>query len=154
MNKYIVYDSSGCRETIEADTAGLAAGIYVESGDWEASTSTWWCNVTVVGPMKEGETEAATEEDGRYRRVRVAVEPDEPACSADEHDWQRPVALVGGIESNPGVWGHGGGVTIQEVCMTCGCGKKTDTWAQDMEDGVQGLTSVTFLVGQFDVEQS
>lgn len=73
-----------------------------------------------------------------------AVEPDEPECSEDEHDWRSPHDVVGGVEENPGVHGHGGGVVIHEVCRHCGCHKITDTWAQRMDTGEQGLTSVTY----------
>jgi hypothetical protein len=59
--------------------------------------------------------------------------------------------LVGGIEENPGVWGHGGGVVINEACVRCGCGRTTDTWAQDPSTGRQGLESVAYEEGAYDV---
>lgn len=75
----------------------------------------------------------------------VAIEPEEPACShADGHDWRSPHGLVGGCESNPGVWGHGGSVVAHEVCVRCALARITDGWAQDPETGVQGLTSVRY----------
>ena len=43
------------------------------------------------------------------------------------------------------VWGSGGGVRIEEVCMRCGCSKTTDTWAQDPSDGEQGLDSTSYV---------
>lgn len=89
---------------------------------------------------------ATDEEDS----VTVTIEPDEPACvDGEAHDWQAPHALVGGIKENPGVWGHGGGVKIREVCLRCGCGKLTDTWAQNPSTGEQGLTSVKYTAGQY-----
>ena len=75
----------------------------------------------------------------------VAVEPDEPACSsADGHDWESPHRLVGGLRENPGVHGHGGGVTSTEVCVRCGLVRTTDSWAQCGECGEQGLDSVSY----------
>lgn len=76
---------------------------------------------------------------------KISVDPDEPECDdSTEHDWCSPHEIVGGIEENPGVWCHGGGIVAHEVCMRCGCGRTTDTWAQDMSDGTQGLTSVSY----------
>lgn len=86
---------------------------------------------------------------------KVAIEPAEPACSHGEgHDWQSPVEIVGGIDENPGVRGSGGGVIIDECCMHCGCQRQTDTWAQDRTDGEQGLTSVTYRVGHYDLPEA
>jgi hypothetical protein len=83
-------------------------------------------------------------------RHTVEVEPAEPECEDGQaHDWQAPHEIVGGIEENPGVWGHGGGVYINQVCMHCGCGKTIDTWAQNRETGEQGLTSVSYEEGKY-----
>ena len=82
--------------------------------------------------------------------VTVAIDPPEPDClKGGEHRWRSPHDLVGGIESNPGVWGSGGGVLIIECCMRCGCARTTDTWAQDPETGEQGLTSVRYEPGRW-----
>lgn len=80
----------------------------------------------------------------------MAIDPDEPECMNDmEHEWESPHWLVGGVESNPGVWSSGGGVRYEEACLHCGAGRSTDTWAQDPETGEQGLTSVTYTPGQY-----
>ncbi len=83
--------------------------------------------------------------------AKVTCEPDEPDCGGGEHDWFSPVSLVGGLKENPGVHGHGGGVIITEACKRCGCKKVTDTWAQDRSTGEQGLTSVEYEEGVYDV---
>lgn len=81
--------------------------------------------------------------------ITVALDPEEPDCvDGDDHDWQRPLEIVGGIAENPGVWGHGGGVLIHDVCMRCGCGRHRDTWAQDPTDGTQGLQSLRYEIGE------
>lgn len=77
-------------------------------------------------------------------RITVALDPEEPDCSDDEHDWQSPYGLLGGIKENPGVWGNGGGVVIRQVCARCGRYRITDTWAQNPVSGVQGLESVAY----------
>lgn len=68
--------------------------------------------------------------DGENQEI-ITIDPDEPDCTDDDgHDWQSPEWL-GGCSENPGIWGNGGGVIIETVCMICGCKKTTDTWAQD-----------------------
>lgn len=91
------------------------------------------------------------EEEEDVETVRVAIDPEEPECApyGEEHDWQSPHEILGGCESSPGVWGHGGGVWIHEVCMRCGCLRVIDTWAQDMETGQQGLHSVRYEEGRY-----
>ena len=124
--------------TITADNMRAAAQEYVDGGDWGEITSTAWVTVRVM------------DEDGDSERIKITIDPEEPACvGGHDHDWQSPHAIVGGIESNPGVRGHGGGVKITEVCMRCGCGKHTDTWAQDPEDGQQGLHAVSYEPDEF-----
>lgn len=62
----------------------------------------------------------------------------EPVCrkGADgAHDWRAPHALVGGIKDNPGVYGHGGGVIIREVCGHCGLYRVLNTWDSHPENG-------------------
>lgn len=130
---FTCWDDSGCEVQIEAPDAETAAREYVDGGDWYESDGTWWCSVWTEG------------ENGQTEKVKVAVEPAEPKCEGDEHDWQSPHEIVGGIAENPGVFGHGGGVTIHEVCSVCGCGRILDTWAQDPTDGEQGLRSVRYL---------
>ena len=78
--------------------------------------------------------------------ITVAIYPDIPECidEREEHDWQQPYSIVGGCDSNPGIWGNAGGIISEEVCMKCGCKKTTDTWAQNPENGEQGLTSIEY----------
>lgn len=139
MKKYICDDGNSEIE-IEADSAQEAAQEYVDGGSWGEVTETIWISVYVV---RLGEDEG--------ERIKVTINPDEPGCSKGEHDWQAPHDIVGGIEENPGVWGHGGGVVIHEVCLHCGCGSVTDTWAQDSSDGEQGLESVCYEPGKYEL---
>lgn len=127
-------DDGNCEVLIDAETAEEAAQEYVDGGDWGYATKTFWVTVHVV---KDGE------EDGESHKVEV--EPSVPKCSARQgHQWETPHEVVGGLRENPGVFGHGGGVTMTEVCAHCGCRKVTDTWAQDPVDGQQGLRSVSY----------
>ena len=125
---------------IEADSAQEAAQEYVDGADWGESDKTRWVNVYVKEIKRRADQE----------RITIRLDPPEPECSGgNEHDWQSPLSLVGGIKENPGVQGHGGGVVIAEVCMRCGCARTTDTWAQDPETGEQGLRSVSYEAGKY-----
>lgn len=88
---------------------------------------------------------------GESDTISVSIDQPEPDCPSDEgqHDWQSPIEVVGGIAENPGCWGHGGGAIVTEVCVRCGCSRKTDTWAQRSDTGEQGLTEVTYEEGKF-----
>jgi hypothetical protein len=75
-------------------------------------------------------------------RITITLDAEEPECKdGEDHDWRSPYSVLGGIKENPGVWGHGGGVAIKEVCAHCGKYKITDTWAQRSDTGEQGLRS-------------
>lgn len=131
---------------IEAETAKEAAELYAEEGDWPDG-HTFWVNVYVQ--PSTGDEEADFDQ---RQFFKIPVHPEEPECSEDDHDWQSPYSLLGGLESNPGVWGHGGGVKYTEVCMNCGCGRHVDTWAQDPQDGQQGLYSIEYVPREFEDE--
>lgn len=81
----------------------------------------------------------------------VSVHPSEPPCKGAQHNWKAPYEIVGGVRENPGVFGSGGGVLITEVCVNCGCGRRTDTWAQNPSNGEQGLTSISYVEDEFEV---
>jgi hypothetical protein len=147
MTTYILRED-GVDETIEAtdlDAARKAADRWARSCDWDTEGGTVWVDTHIYSVDEDGDADECLD------TVTTAIEQPEPKCSAGEHDWQAPLAIVGGIAENPGVWGHGGGVKITEVCMHCGCGcgKLTDTWAQRMDTGEQGLTEVTYTPGQY-----
>lgn len=60
-----------------------------------------------------------------WKTIEVGEDPPEPECSeADEHDWERPYEIVGGLKENPGVWSAGGTtMTFHSVCAHCGLHK-------------------------------
>jgi hypothetical protein len=87
--------------------------------------------------------------------VDVALHPSAPPCEpGHEHSWYSPHEILGGLRENPGVWGHGGGVIIHEICRHCGMRMTTDTWAQHPQTGEQGLTRVTYEPGWLAREMS
>jgi len=141
-NTYTLCDLSDTKEEIKAssDTDALCqARVWARAGEYnlEPGDSTIWVSVSV----HDGE--------GNFiDRVTVSIDPPEPICDRESrrrpHDWQSPHSIVGGLEENPGVHGHGGGVWITEICMSCGTERVRDTWAQDPNSGVQGLESVRY----------
>lgn len=140
MTTYIYYEETGYAQKLEADSMAEAVSLaedLLSGADWGELTTTAWPEATVIATDAEGE-----EIERRY--VTVTIEPPEPRCVDDDgHDWRAPYEWVGGIAENPGVWGHGGGLVYHEACVRCGCGRVTDTWAQD-GSGRQGLTSTRF----------
>jgi hypothetical protein len=125
-------------EAENADEALEEARSNVDRANYNEANGTIWIDVSVRCELT-GEEKSAT----------VALHEDEPECEAAEHDWQSPHEIVGGIEDNPGVWAQGGGVIITECCMRCGCARITDTWAQRMDTGEQGLRSVSYEPGKY-----
>lgn len=147
--KWRAADESGCDITVEAGSGKEAAQEYIDGGEWGEITETTWITVRAWRQAIDSDGDVVRIEEDTHK---ITIEPTEPECEKDhEHDWRSPLSIVGGIKENPGVWGHGGGVTIQECCVRCGCGKLTDTWAQDPSDGEQGLTSVSYQPGKYSV---
>ena len=66
----------------------------------------------------------------------MTVDPDEPECDSEYrvHVW----------EDTCNVRSHGGGVITKEVCSDCGLIRITDTWAQNPDNDMQGLTSISY----------
>lgn len=129
------------------DSGEKAAKEYVRTGDWGDRSETTWIHVSAwrMGVNAAGEIVQVDRESHT-----ITLDAEEPPCIDDrEHNWQAPHDIVGGLEENPGVYGHGGGVTITTVCMRCGCQRVVDTWAQDREDGTQGLESVSYEPGRY-----
>ena len=129
-----------------AASASDAAREYCDSADWgDSPNETTWLDILTWRAA------VTVDDDGAVVRLRLdeeehrfTIEPEEPECErADGHEWCSPFSLLGGIEENPGCWGHGGGVVIREVCGHCGVYRITDTWAQG-PGGEQGLESVRY----------
>jgi hypothetical protein len=140
MAKYTLR-ADGVTETIQAHTiedARAAAHAWARQGDYDAD-DTCWADTLILD--ENGDT---------IETVTTQFDPREPRCveRGQEHDWQSPIELVGGIKENPGVWGNGGGIVSKEVCMLCGCERKTDTWGQRRDTGEQGLTIVSYEPGK------
>ena len=127
LRTYVLRDeTSGVEVSISAaDDADAReqAEKWAREGDWNNEGGTVWVDVMVI------------DDDGDHEVVNVAIDPDEPECSSEEHDWQ-----------DRGVRGTGGGVIITEECAHCGLRRIRDTWAQRADTGEQGLESVRYAV--------
>jgi len=126
------------------DAACICAADAAAEGWPEDRASTIW-----IGWRARPADDPAEERNGT-----VAVDPPEPPCRDDDnHDWQAPHELVGGLADNPGVHGHGGGLIFSYACVRCGCGRQRDTWATNPNTGEQGLDSVSYEPCRYDVEE-
>ncbi len=123
MTKYVMREDSGASETIEADTIEQALD---EAREWVAGGS---YDERALVQVYVHELDQDDEPTGQSTRAEVMVgpEPKAPDCAdGQEHAWQAPYDLVGGIKENPGVWGTGGtGLTVRKVCEHCGCYRVT-----------------------------
>jgi hypothetical protein len=132
MTTYHCWDSdldSSCSEAIEADSAKGAAREFAE--DYDPENKSYRVNVYV---MEDGEDFEDAQD------IFITIDPREPSCTIygetyDEHAWCDAYELVGGIRSNPGVWGEGGGVRTLTICKRCGCARKVNTWDTDPSNG-------------------
>ena len=151
-------DDGGDTYDIVAESPEAAAREYVDGGDYdqEGLTETSWVRVWV---QEVAADDADEQTEAEWEAITVAVDPQPPECEPEDdasdwahpeceredgHDWHSPHDVLGGISENPGIWGHGGGVLIKEVCADCGIYRRTDTWAQNPETGEQGLRAVTY----------
>ena len=138
---YVLRDESGVTEAIDASSiveAREAAREWARDGDWNTEEGYVYVDVAI---LEDGEV---------IETVTEPIGPEEPDCDCDgTHDWQSPHDIVGGLRENPGVHGHGGGVTITACCMRCGCKRVEDTWAQRRYTGEQGFTEITYEVDAF-----
>lgn len=128
-NEWFWFDHKPNSDEIEATIQE-----WVEGGDWGTDGASLCCRWRLTNKI-------GREIDADWFTVDIPGE--EPSCkSGKEHEWERPHDIVGGLEENPGVHGHGGGVIIHEVCSHCGIHRHTDTWADDGRGGV--CESITY----------
>lgn len=135
------FEGSSIKELVEE------AVDWAEGGDWDSDLQTCWVDLTLKVYTDEGEPIETIFK-------QVTIEPEEPLCEGDEdgsHNWVDEHEIVGGIKENPGCWGHGGGVIIQRACTKCGMLREEDTWAQNRNNGQQGLYSIKYVPGHFDI---
>lgn len=163
MTTVFVYrEDTGYTERLDAitiDQARARAQTLARAGDWGLDTNgelrkSAHIEVDVIeyalpeGARPEdfdcvgGEYAPEGLDEIRRETVSVVIEPEPPGCIANTHDFVAPVEVVGGMEENPGVQGHGGGVIVRTVCRHCGLYRIEDTW--DQTQGPEPVESVRY----------
>jgi hypothetical protein len=113
------------------DTRDEAADEFAETFDEFRKNKTIWVHCST---FQYGVGHAGILERYNFESHKVTLDPDEPDCvEGEEHEW-----------INERVMGSGGGVLHGDRCKHCGLIRITDSWAQDPEDGEQGLDSVEY----------
>ena len=128
-DRYIVRDDADACWTCPELSLDTDADIWREYPQPE----TCWCKLSWVDTWT-----------GEAGHKVFTFEPAVPDCTQEAHDWQAPHSVVGGLEENPGVVGHGGGVCMTSACSHCGTYRTLDTWAQNPQTGEQGLESTRY----------
>lgn len=130
--KYATVRARDAKHALEKAKARFDATNYTAMAD-----ATQWIDIEVRARSDANDTAMTT----------VQVDPPAPKCipRGRKHTWESPIEVLGGLKENPGVWGHGAGVIRTEVCRHCGAYRKSDSWAQRMDTGEQGLNSVEYL---------
>jgi hypothetical protein len=118
---YEIRDDGGARETIQADSIEEALELARE---WAAEGSYDQRVMVTVWVTEFDENEEPT---GRTETIEVEAGPEprppRTACGEEDedHQWAAPQKVVGGLDSNPGVFGLGGtALLIRRVCGRCG----------------------------------
>lgn len=123
--RYEMREDSGASEIIESDSIEQALDIardWAADGDYDER-----CMVRVY--VTEIDDNGEPVGDDASDEVEAGPEPKAPPCTDggtddDDHDWQTPHGLVGGISENPGVWSTGGtSMSFAYVCARCGARK-------------------------------
>lgn len=117
MARYRISDEQ-VYEFIDADDMAEAVETAEEiwrEGSWDSK---------FVADLRVAELDDNDEETGEVEWIEVECgsDPPEPECTDESgHDWQSPYPVVGGIDSNPGVWSTGGTTIVtKECCSHCG----------------------------------
>lgn len=137
----------------------------VINGDFQSAAEEWYKDIPTVDETSWYDYNVyemdAIGEDGfidydNFEAIEsgtVTLYPPEPECDDSRgHNWDAIHDIEGGLEENPGVWGHGGGVIIVEHCTRCNVIKTKDTWAQRSDTGEQGLVSISYDTGDHSEE--
>lgn len=105
------------REVIEADS--LAEALETAADLWKDGS--WDGKSIVTVRVTELDADGDDTDNADSIDVEVGDDPEAPECTDGQHDWQSPYPVVGGIDSNPGVWSKGGTTMVYKTCCAkCG----------------------------------
>lgn len=87
------------------------------------------------GELQSLDYDGEPEESARYLEAEYQAEL--PECEiGGECQWRSPYEVVGGCDSNPGVWSTGGtGISTLEVCGFCGRYKRSHHYGSQWNPG-------------------
>ena len=114
----------------DMDEAKEVAAEIWQNGSWDSK-----CLIDVrVAELDDNGKETGVVE---WVKVECGEDEPEPECDSDDgHDWQSPLEVVGGIDSNPGVWSAGGTtIVVKECCSRCGAYRKTTSYGAQRNPG-------------------
>lgn len=125
---------------------GHLSGAVITAGDMaeaiETATDTWQAgsfDVKCLIDVRVAALDDEGEETGEVEFVAVECGEDEPEpCCVDEagHDWQSPHEVVGGSDSNPGVWSVGGtAIEVKHCCSRCGRYRRETAYGSQRNPG-------------------
>lgn len=104
-----------------ASTALGAAEEYVSDGDWGEGKSSVRVHVWREALDYDGETVRVAESSHDVDAGEDPRAVGECGTDDDDHDWEAPLELVGGLRENPGVFSTGGtSFRFESVCVNCG----------------------------------
>jgi hypothetical protein len=140
MPKYRLSDD-GASEVIESGS--MADALESAEERWQAGSWDTKCLVDVrVAELDDGGKETGNVE---WVSVECGEDEPEPECDSDAgHDWQSPHSVVGGLDSNPGVWSTGGTTIVtRECCAHCGKYRRSTSYGSQRNPGQ--LDAVEYL---------
>lgn len=149
------YEAQDDQVTEKLNATSMADALIEAERSWQSGSWATHCEIDVVVhevittvTIDEDGNETETRELGQSQTIYVEVGEveSEPACAAsDEHDWCRPHAVVGGLDSNPGVWSGGGtALDTRDVCSCCGVYRDTHYAGSQRSPGEDAETT-TYL---------
>jgi hypothetical protein len=129
LKRYEMREDSGASEIIEAESLDAAMD---QAREWAAGGSyDQRVMVSVYVDEIDADGEAIPDQHDSDE-VAAGPEPRPPVTDCgtddDDHDWQNPIELVGGLRENPGVSSTGTRFDYHEVCARCGLRKHS--WDQ------------------------
>ena len=149
------YEAQDDQVAEKLNATSMADALIEAERSWQAGSWDTHSEIDVVvhevittTTIDDDGDETETVEYGRSQTIYVEVGEveSEPACAvSDEHDWCQPHAIVGGLDSNPGVWSGGGtALDLRSVCSCCGMYRDTHHAGSQRHPGEDAETT-TYL---------
>ena len=152
--EYVFLDGEGEHQICDVSDGNFQGAAEEWYSTVYAEESTDWYDYYVYEKDALVDGNLDTDNYDAIHEGTITIHPTEPTCDDDRgHNWDARQDIEGGLAENPGVWGHSGGVKINEHCTRCNATKSKDTWAQRSDTGEQGLTSISYGTGDHHIEE-